>query len=325
MSKSCRPENDVALVKPKKLSAGSTIGILPLASPCEKEELERGCEVIENLGFRTKVVLDPCCYYQGKKGLFSCSDVDKRLNGLSQMLEDPEIGAIFMSRGGYGAAELLPKIDFSLIAAAGKPLVGYSDLTSLLVPLYLKERAVCIHGPMLADTFAKCDDNQGAAKSVEMLFLILEESKGVFYNIRLVPLLRKAEVRGRLVGGNICSLANLLGTPWEPNFDGHILFLEDVALNICGVHRLLLQLKFAGKFDGLLGVLIGDIILQEDDAINLTVEKILKDIFDEDRFQFPVWCRGPFGHGDVNLPLPLGIYARVSSTGIVLEEPVYRS
>ena len=306
-----------------KLRPGDTIGILPFAFPCVADRLQSGVRFLEKLGFRVRVPLN-CLTSAHRLGeLFATAPAVERARALHELFADPEVKAVMASRGGYGSSEMLPVLDFAKLSAAPKALIGYSDITALLNAVTRRSGFITLHGPMAASTCASAASGDPAAeKSIEALLSLLSgRSDGELFPEPLTEL-RGGEGEGPLIGGNLITLLTLLSTPWEPSFDGSVLFLEDVNEKLFRIHRALLQLKLTGKLQRLAGVILGEFRPVEGDTPDLSLEMVAADIFGSGVPAYPVLLNAPFAHGECCYPLPIGARVRVARGRVRLLEQI---
>ena len=295
------------------LAAGGTVAVLAPASPAAG----RAQEVAGWLGSRGFV---PRLYPSAHAGTgdsaqddyLSASDA-QRVQELHAAFSDPSVHAIICLRGGYGSARLLSQIDFQLLRSHPKPFVGYSDITALHLALARHAGFVSFHGPMLTSDLlrnrqppteqALFDQLQGRQPAGSWL---LHPPQFPLHSLRC------GAARGRLMGGNLTLIGSTLGTPWEIDTQGAILFIEDVGEPPYKIDRLLTQLRLAGKLQGLRGVLIGDFSdvsaagssqeQQDRDAARL--QRLWQEFFVP--LGVPVMAGWRSGHVDPNLTLPIG-------------------
>ncbi|KRP49228.1 S66 peptidase family protein [Pseudomonas poae] len=294
-----RPEGTIALIAP----AG------PAALDVEKAE-----QWMRNRGYGLRIY--PGVY--GRDGYLAGSD-KTRLADLHAAFADPDIDAIFCLRGGYGTPRLLDSLDFGLLRANPKPFVGYSDITALHLAINRYAGFVTFHGPMLnADLLG---DKQPPTES--SLFSLLRGQLGVGGELAhpvAFPLttLEPGIARGRLQGGNLSMIAAVMGTPFEIDAQGIILFIEDVNEPIYRIDRLLTHLRLAGKLAQVAGVLVGDVAGVD----SMALERLLKQTFAP--LGVPVLSGWRSGHCDPNLTLPLGALVRLDAgeQRVVLEQEV---
>ena len=307
-----------ALKKGVPLRQGDTIGIAGLGLPISKSDFERGVQCTKDLGFKSLVKGDPC---NSLDSLGYVASVRDRVSVLEALLCDEQVKTVILSRAGQGGLMLLPNVDFGLIAAQGKLLVGLSDVSVLLHSVYRRTGLQVIHGPMIGPGFGKYRESSAAARSVDALLSLLRGELPDYRDIVLTPLSSHDSVEGRLVAGNLAATCALVGTPWAPQFRDHLVFLEDIREHPYRIHRMLTQMLLSGVFEGASGVVFGDFsnCYLKDYAV--TVRKVAEAF--ASTVPFPVWWGFPLGHEDLNLPIPFGCKARISHNKLeLLESPV---
>ncbi len=290
-------------VKSKK-----TVGVLPASSPCAPEISEKATAYLENEGFRVLAPLHPSANYSSKTALFSAGSITERLEAFQKVLKCPDLLCILLARGGYGSMEILQglhALDFPKDVSV--PVFGFSDSTALLLALEKQEGILPVHG--LSFSSLAVEETRDSARKAFKKFLSFEKAKSfqAFEEATLQRLsAERSEIEGTLRGGNLTLICSLIGTPWEPNFDDAILFFEDVNVKPYALHRLLLQLKLAGKLEKLRAVIVGDMLrceAREKESPGLL--DVLEHIFTST----PLFLGAPFGHGARNAILPLGCRA----------------
>jgi muramoyltetrapeptide carboxypeptidase len=234
----------------------------------------------------------------------------ERADDLLEMFSDPRVKAIVCARGGYGSARVIPYLDRDLIRKHPKVFVGSSDITVLLLYLVQDCGLVAFHGPMVGPNFGKAPSSL-----TEEVFLKVLTLGGPIGPLRLpdVKVLKAGRSEGRLVGGCLSLLCSVMGTPLDLHTEDSILFLEDVKEPPYRIDRMLTQLKAAGKFRKVRGVLFGpmpDCRPQQGSGYDL--EEIILDILND--LKVPVLLGVPSGHGVHNITLPMGIRVQVSAS-----------
>ncbi len=295
--------------KPQGLQPGDTIGVVAPASPMRPDRLQAGIDYLRRQGFR--VVLGG--HVRNQRGYLAGSD-GERAEDLMRMFSDPEVKAIIAARGGYGTQRILDLLDYDVIAAHPKILVGYSDLTALQLAIWKRTGLVTYSGPMVAIEMGK-----GIEPFTEnSLWSVLRSPgfTGVFPDPpdSSLRVFRGGVARGRLLGGCLSLLPTLLGTPYEPNFEGCILVLEDIGEEPYRLDRYLAHLRHAGVLGSVAGVILGQFIdcaPSTDETPSLTLEEVLEDYFGN--LPVPVVAGFPYGHGDVKVTLPLGVEVEVDA------------
>jgi muramoyltetrapeptide carboxypeptidase len=309
------------IIKPRRLPAGGTIGIVtPASPPISDELLEKGISYLEKLGFRVKLGE----FVRAKRGYLAGNDAD-RVYDLHAMFSDPEVDAIFAVRGGYGCGRFLHLIDYELIKRNAKIFVGYSDITALHCALYHRTGLITFTGPMVAADFGSGIDPQ-----TDSYFwsLIMDGATGLratfndsidgFFNV-------KRGFTGHVLGGNLSVLCSLIGSAYIPDFNGCVLALEEIGEAPYRIDRMLNQLKMSGVFDRLSGVLLGQFTdcIQEDDKPTLTLDEVFTDYFSS--VGYCVLKNIPFGHEKRKITLPMGGFIRYDpdeKSLTIVESPV---
>lgn len=305
----------------KKLKFGDTIGLIAPSGAMRTEgAIERAVAETERMGFKVKLGASA-----GKKyGYLSGTD-DVRARDINAMFADDEVDAIICIRGGYGAMRILDQLDYELIRKHPKIFVGFSDITALHIALLNRCDLATFHAPMAVNwSGAPLDDF-----SRESMYraLMHAEPMGELVNPPEYPkqTVNPGKAEGLLVGGNLTLIAGSLGTPWEIDAKGCILFIEEVGERTYCVDRLLTQLRLAGKFEDCAGVVFGDFAdcPVEYPEFGLTLEEIIRDVVAP--CGKPVFTGLRCGHCTPKLTLPFGVKCRMDAdecTLTVLESAV---
>ncbi len=279
---------------PKLLQIGDRVAIVSPASPPSSDQWKKGIEVLESWG------LHVICSENYLAKHFGLAGTDEqRRSDLQQMLDDPSIKAIFPLRGGYGSSRFLDQLNFEQYLQNPKWIVGFSDITALLCHSDALKMA-SIHGPM-PNNF--CQKGGEAALHALQKLLFRGITK---FDIPSHPLNRDGETEAEIIGGNLSLLAHLIGSESFPNPIGKILFIEEVGERLYHVDRMLVQLKRAGYFSQLNGLIIGGFTdcTEAKLEIGKTVEElVLEHCAGSD---FPICFDFPAGHIPNNFPLPFG-------------------
>ncbi len=287
------------MIKPLPLEPGSTIGIMAPSSRVDRGALNKACKWLENYGFKLNVHEQTFAENHQSAGT-----VKQKLDAFHELWADPGIKGIMVARGGNRAGLLLPELDYALISRNPKPLIGYSDTTALLNGIYRKTGLVTFHGPSMTSFV-----NGTEEKHLELAFYLMA---GMTTELPMwgTQVMNTGQAEGRLVGGNLSLISSLMGTVWEPDFEGAILFLEDAADQLSRYDRMLIQLRNAGVFDKINGLMLGDFSIAEDKGavpFGFSMTDVLQDILGSTKI--PVVTHAPFGHGVSNITLPIGINA----------------
>jgi muramoyltetrapeptide carboxypeptidase len=281
-----------SLRRPRAIRPGARIAIAAPAGPVDELALASGRAVLGRLGFETVIQED----LLDRDGYLAGSD-DRRAAELMTYVRDPEIDAILCARGGYGCQRIIDSLDAAAFRKAAKPLVGYSDITTLLLWQRKHAGLLGIHGPMLEKT--------GVLKG-EVGSALVRALQGTGPLPRFVGETRvDGWGEGRLVGGSLSVCVASLGASWELDTRDSILVLEDITELPYRIDRMLQQLRAAGKFDRVVGVALGSFTSCDDPRYpEWTVERIFDDVFGS--LGVPVVSGLPFGHGSENRPWPFG-------------------
>lgn len=302
------------IIKPHALAPGATLGIIaPASSTCEHREVELGKRILEDLGFR--VVVAPAAL--NKYRYLAGTDTD-RLSSLIDMFLDPGVDGLLCLRGGYGSMKLLPLIDYQILRNHPKILVGYSDITALQLAIWKYTGLVTFSGPMLVSDFGREAEEYTInhfyrAITSPVALGVIPPAPGIKRDV-----IRPGRARGRLLGGNLTLIAATLGTPYEIDTRGAILFLEDVDEQPYRVDRMLQQLRLAGKFNSVAGVVFGEFVRceanKEEDSFSLI--EVLKEAMKDTHV--PCFYGLATGHGINKATLPLGVMAEMDASACLL-------
>ena len=311
----------------KPLPKGGTVGVPAPASPYEnRSEVLRGVEWWEAQGYRVKLadgVFDRDAYVAG--------DPKSRARDLMAMFADPEVDLVQALQGGYGSSQVIPHLDFDVIADNPKPFVGYSDITALHVAIRQSTGLATFYGYGLAGV----GDKETTPFSRNRLLSVLgSEGTGVIPKDPDDPYVRPihgGKAAAPVAGGCLWLLLQTMGTPWEIDLDGSIFFFEDVDAPPWYIDGMLTQLTQAGKLDGVAGIAIGD--MDKCDWRETRPEwprtKSLEDVFEEHLgpLGVPVLYKLPLGHGKHHATLPLGVMATLDADArtLTIDEPALRS
>ncbi|MGH0037647.1 MAG: S66 peptidase family protein [Myxococcota bacterium] len=275
----------------RAVQPGDPIAIAAPAGPVDPRILAEGEDWLRGLGFevrRRSDLLDRDGYLAG--------DDARRADEWMEWIEDGEVAGIVCARGGYGCHRIMDRLDPEAVARAAKPIIGYSDVTTLLLWQWRQCDLMGFHGPML---------DRGRALTEESRESLGRALRGEELGRLEGTATCGGRAQGRLMGGSLSLLVASLGTPWEIDTDGAILMLEEIAEQPYRIDRMLQQLRFAGKLEGLVGVGIGQMVDCEGTRYPVpTAEQVLSGFFEP--LGVPVVADLPFGHCDRHLAWPLG-------------------
>jgi muramoyltetrapeptide carboxypeptidase len=296
-----------ALLKPRAVPMDAAVAVVSPASTPQAERVERGLAALRTLGFAPQ----PSEHILARGPLYFAGTPKMRLSDLHHAFADDQQRAIFATRGGYGANYLLDDLDIDLIAEGAKPLVGYSDLTALHLWMLDQIQLPAFHGPMLSADFAR--PNVGDLDGVHLPSLQAALS-GKPYTVGAAEglrSLRPGRARGILYGGCLSIIVAMLGTPYEPQTEGKLLFLEDVNAKPYQIDRMLWQLREAGKLEGVRGILFGEMLdcTSPGAPPELLDQVILRSL---EKFKGPIAIGLRSGHvSRSNVTLTLGVEAEL--------------
>jgi muramoyltetrapeptide carboxypeptidase len=295
-------------LRPAALRPGDTVGIIAPAGVIDGNALEAGCAWLLRKGYQPfylPSILDRDLYFAGS--------AQRRLDEFHQMFSRSEVKAIICARGGYGCNYLLPKIDLDVVRANPKIFCGASDVTTLLTHLCDRADLVTFHGPML-NVDVRPDGVDEDSWSTAM---VSGEAYRREFSGDEVRTLVPGSAEGMLYGGCLSLLCASLGTPYEVETPGTILFLEDLAEPAFRIDRMLMHLKLAGKFEGVCGLIFGEMLKcgprgDEDYTLQHVVQRIVGDL------GIPVAYGLKSGHVTRgNVTLPFGVTAQLTAGATV--------
>ena len=305
--------SDKENIKPPRLNPGDTVALAAPASFINEEQLFDSIANLNKLGLKviySKNIL-------AKRGHLAGED-KLRADDLHEMFSLKEVKGIICARGGYGASRILPDLDYELIKHNPKIFMGYSDITSLLYGIYSQTGLVCFHGPVGISTFN--DFSLGYMKNLLMNpvedFRMISDQSSEDPDFR-IQVISSGIAEGRLIGGNLSLAVSLIGTEYDVDYSGKILFLEEIDETPQRVDRMLTQLEQSGKLDSVKGIAMG--VFKDSDVYkgkkNFEKSLTLSEVF-YDRFYhlgIPVIYGLSFGHIENKFTLPLGINARLNT------------
>jgi muramoyltetrapeptide carboxypeptidase len=302
--------NHSRIIRPHRLLPGDTIGIVAPAGPFDQEAFEKGVAMIRNMGFAVK--FDPRIF--SRKGYLAGTDAFRAAQ-VNAMIADTEVKAVICARGGYGSLRLLEALDFAAIGSSAKAIVGFSDITALHRAILLRSSMVTLHGPMVT-TLPNCDENSRIS-----WYRTLTESVAPPMDLSHARVLKPGKAEGVLSGGNLATLCHLTGTPVGSGFGGQILLIEEIGEAPYRIDRMLTQMKLAGLFAGLAGLVLGSF---ENCASMDEIDALVSERFSD--ASIPIVSGACVGHGRSNWTVPLGVVARLNTAAGELRflEPTFR-
>lgn len=288
----------------QRLKVGDGVAFVAPASGVSREEVEKAAAGLMPLGLRASY--DDSIFLKDR---FTAGSAAARADAIHRALLDPGVAALIAVRGGYGSAQLLPLLDAKLLQSARKPLIGYSDITTLLC-LYLQNGLTAIHGPM-ADRRLSRGPHGFDVDSFRRV-VMSDAAAGDLCPPQLEPM-HAGSATGVLLGGTLTQLMSLMGTPWafQPPV-GAILFIEDIGERPYRIHRLLTQAAQAGVFKHARAIVFGEFPGCNEPGGEPAIKDVLRDFTAE--LKVPVLFNFPSGHtGGPTWTLPFGVRAEVVS------------
>lgn len=297
---------------PKGLIKGDIIGITgPAGAIYEPHTITRMTDRLTELGFKFK--LGKTLYE--RFGYLAGSD-QMRADELMEFYQDTSIKAILTMRGGWGCARILDLLDYEVIKQNPKVLMGFSDITSLINAVYLRTGIVTYHGPCGYSTWT----------DFSTIYVTKAVAAGVPFTMKnpedyLTDLLTLSpgKAQGELIGGNITVLVSMIGTPYEPNWQDKILFLEETNEEPYRIDRMFWQMKQAGIFNKVKGIVFGSFnkCFPEEPEKSFTLHEILEQHFTG--LSIPVYMGATFGHMSPKFTLPIGVLAEMDADNFTIK------
>jgi len=313
LGKSLYQNPPAELVKPKKLKKGDTVAFTaPAGIVFDENDFTRMKEVMESMGLN--VVFGE--YVRERYGYFAGTD-RQRARDLNRFFSDPDIDGIIAVRGGWGCARILPYIDFDAIKNNPKIYCGFSDNTTLHLALLHYCGLVSFHGPNGTSDWT--DLTKDSFESI-----LMGAEKFEYRSNSKVEMLFPGIVDGRLIGGNLTILTTSLGTDYQPNTDGAILFVEDIGEPVYKIDRMMTHLARAGLMDKVNGFIFGKCTnCPEPGGANFPMKEVLMHHIRP--LGVPAIMGADISHDPDNFTIPLGLKARLDADNgffKLLEEPV---
>ncbi len=291
-------------IKPAALHHGDKIGLIAPASSFNREGFLAGCERLRQMGYEpvySQNIFDRDIYFAGT--------MERRAHEFQEFWRRDDIAALICVRGGYGSNYLLEKVDYRAVAAHPKILLGCSDVTSLLTAIHDRTGLVGFHGPMVAKDIADGTFDLSSWKNA------LQSAANWSVPTAGVEVLRSGKAVGRLYGGCLSMLVASLGTQFEIQTDGCILFVEDIAEKPYRIDRMLMQMRLAGKLEKVRGFVFGEMLdcaPPKGETYNL--QQVIMRVLAP--FNVPIIYGLKSGHvSSGNITLPIGVEAELEAEG----------
>lgn len=304
------------IIRPPRLQAQDTVGLVsPAGATFRQEDLDIVMDAVRGLG----LIPRPAPHVLSRYGYLAGRDRERAAD-INQFFADPTIKALLPLRGDWGCARILPYLDYNLIRQNPKIIVGFSDLTAILLGITAQTGLVTFHGPngltawrpnqtvpfqqILFDGQTLTYENQLAPEDSDRLMQVKFR----------VHTITPGRASGRLYGGNLSVLSGIVGSPYVPDLTGAILFVEDVGEPVYRIDRMLTQLKLAGVLEQLAGFIFGQCTNcgPSGGYGTLTLEEVLQDHIAP--LGIPAWANAAIGHVEPILTLPMGVEVAIDAT-----------
>ncbi|MCZ2074757.1 MAG: LD-carboxypeptidase [Bryobacteraceae bacterium] len=303
-------------IRPTALKPGDTVGLItPATYVSDPDALATAERTLRYFGLEPKFGANV-----RKRSGYLGGTVEERIEDLHSMFRDPDVKGVFAIRGGYGSGQLLDRIDYDLIRKNPKVFLGYSDITTLLIAIRQRAGLVTFHGPVVLSKFSDYTQNHlrkalFAAEPVGVVTNPPESNK--LRPVHTLRTIRPGMASGELIGGNLSLVAATMGTPYEIQTAGRILFLEDVGEEPYSIDRMLTQLRLGGKLSAAAGIVFGECRNCQPRECGpsfestLSVGEVLDSILGE--MKVPVLTGLTIGHTEDQLTLPEGVHATLDA------------
>ncbi len=304
--------NSIPQILPPKLKKGDTIALTaPAGAVFNSTAIDKIEKRLKDLGFKTlrgKTLFMQEGYLAGNDKL--------RADELNQFFADPYINGILTMRGGWGCARILDLLDYDLIQKHPKIIIGYSDITALLIAITKRTGLTTFHGPVGYSSWRKFSTEQVLRTLVEGQKTKMQNPPEELSKLRTFT---SGRSYGFLVGGNLTVLTSIIGTKYEPNWQNKILFLEETGEEPYRIDRMLWQLKLAGVFDQINGCVLGAFTKcePEEPQKSFSLEEVFEQHFKVQKF--PVYAGASFGHIIPKFTLPIGAKVKLNADEFYLE------
>lgn len=285
------------IIKPPHLRVGDTVGLIAPAGIVDAEDIAAAQRSLSGLSLKVKLgvhILDRYGYLAGK-------DSD-RARDLNAMFTDKSVKAIIAMRGGWGCNRILPLLDYTSIRSHPKILMGYSDITSLLLAINARSRLITFHGPVATSSW-----NQFTLDYLQRILfhreaVTMQNSQNSEMQAQSIV---GGKAKGKLLGGNLSVLSAMVGSPYLPSWHKSILFLEEIGEDVYRVDRMLTQLKNAGILNQIAGLIFGQCTnCSPGDQPNFTLMQVLQDHLIP--LGVPTWYGSMIGHIRDKFTIPVG-------------------
>lgn len=314
LAESSSSTSSSTILKPRRLRKGDTVGLIaPASNMNEDESIRIAADIVESLGFRVRLG-----EHIFKRNEYLAGTDQQRADDVNRMFADDDIDAIFCVRGGYGTTRILPLLDYDLIADKPKILMGFSDITAILNAVHSRTGLVGFHGSILKQRFSEYTLSefkkvvmQPATRTRIAAAPPFEAGEGRVDARNRLTRIASGSARGPLLGGNLTLMSSLIGTEFEPNFRGRILFLEETHEEPYRIDRLLTHLWLADKLQQVAGIAFGRFTDADATGNSFSIEEVLRDRCGN--LGIPVVRGFMIGHVSDQTVVPIGVEAELNA------------
>lgn len=297
------------LFLPPRLKVGDTVGVVSPAGPTfHKSDLNSVRQSLSALGLKVKFGK----HVLSRHGYLAGND-NERANDFNAMIRDETVKAVMAMRGGWGSNRILNLIDYDAVSQNPKIIIGFSDVTSLLLSIYANTGMITFYGPVATSKFGRFTTSWVKeilfeGKSPTLINPLLRPDGSINHN-HFIKTINSGTARGKLIGGNLTVISSMIGSGYLPDWNGKILFLEEVGEKIYHIDRMLTQLKLAGVFEKLSGIVFGKCVKCDPSktTLSLTLDKVFDEIFIP--LKIPVYSGAMIGHINRIFTIPIGLEA----------------
>ncbi|WP_017720608.1 S66 peptidase family protein [Kamptonema formosum] len=299
-------QSPTPILKPPRLRVGDTVGLVNPASFLDPEDVDIAKKELAQLGLNVKLA----AHVRDRYGYLGGRDADRAAD-INSMFADSSVRSLIAMRGGWGSSRILQRLDYDLIRRQPKIIMGYSDITALVLAIYARSGVVTFHGPVGTSSWNRF--------TLDWVKRILFSGEAVtlrnpWYDLNYrVETLTAGRARGRLVGGNLSVLAGMVGSPYLPDWQGAILFVEEIGEEVYRIDRMLTHLKLAGILDQISGFIFGqcrDCDPEEPDK-SLSFRQMLSEHIKP--LGIPAWYGSMIGHMKDKFTVPVGALVEIDA------------
>lgn len=304
LKKSLKNKNNYIL--PERLKKNSTIAITSPGSPSSMYEIRKSVRFFKSMGYKV-LIGDTVKKQQNRYRYLSASD-NERVDEFMNYILNPDVNAVISARGGYGTMRIIDDIDYNQIRNNPKIIIGFSDITALLHAIYNKSKLITYHGPVASSSFNLFTQN--------IFNNVLKENKISEFKIDNYITINPGYFSGKIIAGNLTILTALLGTDYEIDTAGKILFIEEISEHSYEIDRMLNQLLLSDKLDKVSGIIFGkfkNLNSRKPFFPNkgFTIKEVINQLIKPTGI--PCIIGFPFGHTENNFTLPIGINAEFNT------------